>query len=121
TYDDLGAILSQPTPTGTRQYTYLVDGSGRTITDDRGSTAQFRYDAFGQVQQLDLTTSASTDTRQDRHFGSLFTKRLEVAGGPSIPVSLLLRKIPTFGGSLATRHGPSGPWTFEFGEQRGNR
>jgi RHS repeat-associated protein len=120
TYDELGAILSQPTPTGTRQYTYLVDGSVRTIGDDRGSAAQFRYDAFGQVQQLDLTTSVSTDTRQDRHFGSLFTKRLEGTSG-SVGSPVLLRKIPIFGGAVATRHGSSGPWTFEIGEQRGNR
>jgi YD repeat-containing protein len=59
TYDELGGILSQPTPTGMRQYAYLVDGSVRTVSDDRGSTAQYRYDAFGQVQQLDLTASAS--------------------------------------------------------------
>jgi RHS repeat-associated protein len=119
-YDELGGILSQPTPTGTRQYTYFVDGSVRTISDGVGNTAQYRYDAFGQVQQLDLTTQ-SADARQDRHFGAIFTKRLEAVGGPSVPTSVLLRKIPTFDGSVATRHGPAGPWTFEYGEPRGNR
>jgi len=33
----------------------------------------------------------------------------------------MTRKIPLHDGSLATRHGPSGPWTFEYGEPRGNR
>src|SRR5262249_48635477 len=73
TYDEVGSILSQPTATGSRQYTYLVDGAVKTVTDDHGSSAHFRYDAFGQVQELDLTSSASSDTRTDRNYGDLFS------------------------------------------------
>jgi RHS repeat-associated protein len=123
TYDELGSILSQPTPTGSRQYTYLVDGSVRTITDDHGSVANFRYDAFGEVQELDLDpgpTGTSTDVRRDRHYGSLITRRQEQIGSSS-PLPAFTRKIPLHDGSVATRHGSGGPWTFEYGEQRGNR
>jgi hypothetical protein len=42
TYDELGSILSQPTPTGSRHYTYLVDGAVQTIRDDHGSLAHYR-------------------------------------------------------------------------------
>lgn len=121
-YDELGSIRSQPTPTGTRDYTYLVDGSVRKVTDD-GSSAAFRYDAFGQVQELDVDvgpSSTSTDARRDRHYGSLITLRQETIDGSS-PQSVYTRKIPLHDGSVATRHGPGGPWIFEYGEQRGNR
>src|SRR5262249_19760657 len=114
TYDEVGAILSQPTATGSRQYTYLADGSVKTITDDHGSSAHFRYDAFGQVQELDLTTSVSSDTRTDRHYGDLFTWHDE--GG-----AILSRAIPGPDGLVATRHGSGGPSVFTFGESRGNR
>jgi len=62
-----------------------------------------------------------TDARQDRHLGSLFTWRYETTGSPPTRNSVLLRKIPGPNGFLATRHGPGGPWTFEYGEQRGSR
>jgi RHS repeat-associated protein len=120
TYDELGGILSQPTPTGSRQYTYLVDGAVRAIADDRGNSAHYRYDAFGQVQELDLDSDTSLNIRRDRHFGSLFTRHYERIG-LSTPTPVLLRKIPGPDGLLATRHGPGGPWTFAYGEQRGSR
>src|SRR5262249_14699922 len=84
------------------------------ITDDQGSSAHFRYDAFGEVQQLDVTTSISLDARQDRHFG-LITQRT-LAGSP-----VYTRKIPGPDGFIATRHGPGGPWVFAFGGERGSR
>jgi RHS repeat-associated protein len=115
TYDEVGSILTQATPTGQRQYSYLIDGSVRTIGDSQGSVAHFRYDAFGAVQELDLTSPVSPDTRTDRHYGNLLTVRLE-HGTP-----VLLRKVPGPDGFLATRHGAGGPWTFTFGEPRGNR
>jgi RHS repeat-associated protein len=123
TYDELGSILSQPTPDGHRHYTYLVDGSVGTITDDHGSVANVRYDAFGEVQELDLDpgpSSTSTDGRRDRHYGSLITRHQEQIGNSS-PLPVFTRKIPLHDGSVATRHGPGGPWAFEYGEQRGNR
>ncbi|HMG24733.1 MAG TPA: hypothetical protein VK607_25525, partial [Kofleriaceae bacterium] len=74
-YDEVGNIVSQKTATGTRQYNYYNDGSIRTITDDKGSEAHFRYDAFGEVQELDLTSSTSLDTRHDRRYGGLIAWR----------------------------------------------
>jgi RHS repeat-associated protein len=118
TYDDVGAITSMPTPTGVRTFDYLIGGSVKTIQDDHFK-ADFRYDAFGAVQELDLdvkagTAPVGTDTRHDRHYG-VFTRHDETTG----PV--LLRKISGPNGFLATRHGPSGKWVFTFGEQRGTR
>src|SRR5678815_3032907 len=69
TYDEIGSITTQPTQSGARHYGYLVDGRVRTTGDGQGSTAHFRYDAFGEVQQLDLTSTISLDIRQDRHYG----------------------------------------------------
>jgi hypothetical protein len=66
------------------------------------------------VQAVD-TTGVSLDIRQDRHYGPLLTSRLE--GGNAV----LTRKTPGPDGSIATRHGPNGPWVFAFGEARGNR
>jgi len=74
-YDEVGNIVSQKTATGTRQYSYNNDGSIRTITDDKGSEAHFRYDAFGEVQELDLISSTSLDTRHDRRYGGLLAWR----------------------------------------------
>jgi YD repeat-containing protein len=102
TYDEVGSILTQATPTGQRQYSYLIDGSVRTISDSQGSTAHFRYDAFGAVQELDLTTPVSQDGRRDRHYGGLISERVENGA------RILLRKIPGPDGFLATRHGPAG-------------
>jgi hypothetical protein len=75
TYDEVGSIISQQTSTGIRQYSYYIDGSVRAISDDNGSAAQFRYDAFGEVQELDLTSNVSLDTRHDRHYGELIAWR----------------------------------------------
>lgn len=119
TYDEIGSIVSQQTSTGLRQYSYYIDGRVRTISDDKGSVAQFRYDAFGEVQELDLTSNVSPDTRHDRHYGDLIAWR-DVTTGVSA-TSVLSRKIPGPHGFAATRRGAGGPWVFEFGEARGNR
>jgi RHS repeat-associated protein len=119
TYDDVGSIVVQATPTGSRQYSYFADGSIRTITDTLGSAAGFRYDAFGRIQELDVTSSVSTDTRRDRRYGELLAWRDATINGS--PASVLSRKVPGPDGFLATRRGAGGPWVFEFGEMRGNR
>ena len=116
TYDELGAITSQQTLTSTRQYTYYLDGNVRTLTDDHGSTAHFRYDALGGVQTLDLTSPISPDQRQDVHHGELLLWR-----NANTSNAFLVRKIPGPDGSIASRRGAGGPWVFEFGEPRGNR
>src|SRR5262249_10441428 len=108
---------SQATATGQRQYGYLIDGAIRTITGEHGSQAHFHYDPFGAVQQLDLNTT-SADKRTDRHYGDLIGRRIEGTGTSNPP---FLRKTPAPYGLLATRHGAAGPWTFEFGDGRGNR
>jgi hypothetical protein len=68
-----------PTRTGLRHLSYIADGSVRHVID--GSTAAlFRYDAFGEVQELALTSSISPDTRHDRSYGGLIASRDEAAG-----------------------------------------
>ena len=89
----------------------------KRITDGNGNDAQFKYDAFGAVQQLVLTGN-TPDTRHDQHFGGLITKHDEVVAGTR--KSVLTRSIPG-PGVIATRHGPTATWTFAFGEGRGNR
>jgi RHS repeat-associated protein len=118
TYDELGSITAMPTQSGTRELSYLVDGQVSTITDGR-STATYRYDAFGEVQELDVESNRSSDTRHDRRLGDLLALRDEVSGISA--TSVLLRKIPGADGVVATRHGAVGFWTFEFGEDRGTR
>jgi RHS repeat-associated protein len=113
-YDGLGNIISQPTRTGNRSLTYFADGNVRTIADG-ATSAQFRYDAFGEVQELDVTSTTSADTRHDRRYGALLAWRDEAGG------SVLSRQIPGPGGLVATRHGAGGSWVFAFGEARGNR
>ena len=36
--------------------------AARTITDEHGTAAHFRYDAFGQVQKLEFTSTVSAGT-----------------------------------------------------------
>jgi RHS repeat-associated protein len=119
THDEVGGIIVQPTATGSRQFSYFADGSVRSITDTLGSAAQFRYDAFGRIQELDLTSNVSADTRRDRRYGELFAWREVTTTGA--PTSYLARRISGPGGLLATRRGAGGPWVFEFSEPRGGR
>jgi len=117
-YDPVGNIIQQPTPTGTRQLTFFADGNVRSVTDGQ-TVAQFRYDAFGEVQELDLTGGTTSDTRHDRRYGGLIERRDEPTGASTTPV--LSRKIPGPDGFLATRRGAGGPWVYAFGEARGGR
>lgn len=121
TYDAVGNIVRQNQPrlgSRVRQFSYFPSGHVRQIanaTSDLGTdVATFDYDALGAVQRLVVTSDQSSDTRHDKHFGGLITRRDE--GG----VSTVTRTIPTPGG-VATRHGANGTWTFTFGEARGTR
>lgn len=119
TYDDLGNIIQEPTATGSRQLTFFADGNVRSVakTDSSGtSLGSFRYDALGELQELDVTSSSSPDVRQDRHYGDLLVWRKEASGS-----SVLYRTIPGPAGFIATRHGSGNDWVFEFGESRGAR
>lgn len=113
-YDRYGNVIQQATRTGTRTLSYFNDGNVRTI-DDSTSHATFRYDAFGALQELDMTSSTAFGGRQDRHYGDLITVRREDGQ------STITRTIPLPNGSTATRHGSAGSWVFAFGEQRGGR
>jgi RHS repeat-associated protein len=120
-YDRAGNITELPTRSnGVRTLSYFPSGQVERVADGNGNDASFHYDAFGAVQQLDLTSNTSDDTRVDRHFGSMMSQRKEVVGGAS--TSVTIRKIAG-PGVIATRHGSSAtaPWTFAFGDSRGNR
>jgi len=121
-YDGVGNITRYPSRSGsTRTFTYFAGGQVKEVNDTNGNArARFRYDAFGVLQQLNLTSNLSGDTRTDRHFGELISQRDEIVAGVKRPV--VTRTIPA-PGVTATRHGfgSMDPWTFAFGEQRGNR
>jgi RHS repeat-associated protein len=120
-YDGVGNIKEQPTRSnGLRTYSYFANGQVKRVTDNTGNDAQFRYDALGNLDKLDLSSLTSADTRHDRHFGGLISTREEVVAG--INKTVVMRSIPG-PGVVATRHGSatSDPWTFAFGESRGNR
>jgi RHS repeat-associated protein len=119
-YDGVGNITEMPTRGGvTRQLSYFPGGATRSIV--MGSTqATFDYDAFGAVQRLSVNTSAP-DARNDKHFGDLIVQRDERVN--LVRTAVLNRSFPGPSGFIATRHGPGAgdPWTFVFGEERGNR
>jgi RHS repeat-associated protein len=117
-HDVLGNVISQPTRSGTRQLSYFASGGIRTITE-QGTQARFAYDAFGQVQELDVQGGATQDTRRDRRYGGLIEQRDAVSSGST--TSFVTRQIPGPGGIVASRRGPGNEWVFEFGELRGNR
>ena len=120
-YDGVGNIREMPTRSnGLRTFSYFANGQVKRVSDGNGNDAQFRYDALGSLERLDLTSNTSPDTRHDRHFGGLISTREEIVGG--VRKSVITRSIPG-PGVVATRHGSaaSAPWTFAFGESRGNR
>jgi len=124
-YDGSGSIVQQPQPRHgqrTRQLSYFPSGRVKQIINatsaDGTDIATFNYDAFGAVQRLTLTSDKSPDTRHDKHFGGLISQRDERIS--NVTQSVVTRTIPA-PGLTATRHGPGGPWTFAFGESRGNR
>jgi len=120
-YDGVGNIIEKPSRSnGRRTLTYSPSGQVKTIVDG-GTNATFDYDAFGAVQRLVLNSTSSTDTRHDKHFGALIYQRDERDNNTK--KSVITRSIPGPDGLIATRHGPGAndPWTFVFGEPRGNR
>ena len=114
TYDEVGSIATQATPTGLREFSYLVNGRVRSVTSG-STTASYRYDALGGVQELDVTSGALVELRHDRRYGDL------IAWHDGASSSELWRTIPGFDGAVATRHGNGGSWVWSFGESRGSR
>lgn len=106
---NVGDVTQMPTRSGTRTLAYFASGQVSRITAGT-SNAVFRYDPFGDVEELDV--DSSTDFRRDRRFGDL----IEVSG--TTPV--ISRKIPGPDGFVATLRG-SNSWIFDFGEARGLR
>ena len=118
-YDGVGNITEQKSRSnGVRKFEYFASGQVKKIADGNGNAADFRYDAFGAVQQLELTGN-TPDTRDDHHFGGLISVRDETSDGTTME-PVITRTIPGPGIS-ATRHGATGPWIFALGESRGNR
>ena len=62
TYDGAGNILSEPARSGTRTSSYFPSGQVKTIVNG-ATNATYKYDAFGQVQQLTLNTPSRTCAR----------------------------------------------------------
>ena len=125
-YDAVGNIVEQATRTGLRHVRYFASGKVRDITESPAhaftegpAQATFRYDAFGSVQELDLTGVGVKDTRHDRRYGGLIERRDQVINGTT--TTFISRKIPGLGGIVASRRGTGDEWVFGFGELRGNR
>jgi RHS repeat-associated protein len=118
-YDVLGNVVRQPTRTGSRQLTYFGSGLVRSISE-QGIQARFKYDAFGEVQELDVQGGTGTqDNRRDRRYGDFIERRDAMAGAS--PASFIMRHIPGDGGLFASKRGPDDVWVFHFGELRGGR
>ena len=119
-HDAAGNVIREPSPNGAiRNFQYYAGGSVKQITDGQ-SQADFLYDAFGDVQKLTLSSTTTVNARNDQHFSGVLSQRNEM-NSVGVFSSVLTRSIPGPGGIVATRHGPSGPWIFGFGENRGTR
>jgi RHS repeat-associated protein len=117
-HDGMGNATQEPTRTGSRTLSYYASGQVRGIAEG-AALATFRYDAFGAVQELDITGNGVSDTRHDRHYGGLIERRDQIVNGNT--TSFLARNIPGPDGVTASRRGTGDDWVFGFGEQRGNR
>lgn len=122
-YDAAGNTVQQPTRTGSRQFAYFNSGAVRSISQQTALsaappvTASFAYDAFGNVQELDVQgVDAAGGARADRRFGALIEKRSAGSGN-----GIILRNVPGPQGLMASRRGPAGDWIFAFRELRGAR
>jgi RHS repeat-associated protein len=119
-HDLAGNITRMPTGSGgTRILNYLSGGAVRSVSDDAGNQAQYKYGAFGEVTQLEVDSPAPGSTRHDRHYGSMVDVRDELVDGLRRPVTT--RSIALPGGVVAARHGVTPTWMFGFSEGRGTR
>jgi RHS repeat-associated protein len=116
TYDAIGGVLKEPARNGTREFSYLLSGNVRSITQ-RDKKASLTYDAFGQLQTLDVQSNSHA-SRHEAHFGDLIERHDLAQNGSA---SFITRNIPGPNGILASRRGPTNDWVYGFGELRGNR
>jgi RHS repeat-associated protein len=118
THDGVGNVVEQVTRTGDlRRLNYFASGKLRGIIQG-AAQARFRYDAFGAMEELDVTGVGVSDTRHDRQYGKLIELRQQGINS----TATLYRKIPGPDGNIvASRRGTGNDWVFHFGEPRGNR
>ncbi|MBK7862262.1 MAG: hypothetical protein IPJ65_27375 [Archangiaceae bacterium] len=116
-YDASGSVIEEPTRFGTtRRFDYFGSGSVRSIQDG-ASRATFRYDPTESNSEVVVQTP--TESSATYRYGSLIERRVQwSSGAPSS--SLISRRIPGPGGTLASRRGAQG-WVYAFSEPRGNR
>lgn len=115
-HDAEGNIVEQPTRAGVRRLTYLPSGRVSSISMPNGTQADFRYDAVGAVQELDVR-GPTNDTRKDRRYGMV--ERRDVTG--SVGTSSILTRTFDLGYVTASRRGMTDLWVYTIGESRGNR
>jgi RHS repeat-associated protein len=116
-YDGVGNTIEQVTRTGVRRLSYFASGNVRSITEG-AALANFRYDAFGDVQELDIAGPGISDARHDRRYGGLITRHDKVVSGTT--TAFVSRNIPG-PGVMISKRGTDNEWIFGFGELRGNR
>ncbi len=116
-YDGAGNITTQPVRSGgSRTFRYLASGQVERIAQPDGTRVAFRYDPFGEVEELDVTSSP-TENRADRRYG-MIERRTVTSGGSS---ATLVTRSYAMGDVLATRLGPTMSWTFAIADGRGGR
>jgi RHS repeat-associated protein len=118
-HDGVGNVIEQPTRSGDiRRSEYLASGQVRRLTQGK-ATASLRYDAFGSLEEIDVTGTGIVEPRRDRRYGALIeSSSLRV--GSSLR-TVITRRIPGAAGDVSQRRGARGPWLFTFGEARGTR
>jgi len=116
-YDSFGSIIDEPTRTGRNHLTYFHSGQVRSIDNLNGTVAQFRYDAFGGMQKLDIV-NGTMPVRTDRNYGDYISTRYQTDNGHA--TSYTARKLSAPGITMS-RRGAGGPWIYALNEARGNR
>jgi len=115
-HDSFGNITHEPTRTAFNKLSYFNGGDVRRISNPT-RIADFTYDAFGSLQDLQIT-EGGTKVRHDHHFGASITQRSQTGTGGT--TTYIARQFPAPGMNLS-RRGPAGRWIYALGEARGTR
>lgn len=115
THDYFGNVTSMPSRNGTRSLEYFLSGRVRRINDPN-TTATFRYDAFGAVQDVQVSGNANVN-RRNRRYGNLEIRTQTVGG---TPVSTIVRTFPGPGVSVSL-HGDTKDWVYSMSDSQGLR